>query len=401
MRSLALLLLLLPAFLRAQPNDTIVEYTIATGQTQFIPPALPFPPQLVSDNTGWNTGVMGAPQTLSQTPPVSTGGPFIQRLPAVGTYGLDLDLFPVSTVVKIKNMRNDTLFDGCTGIVIGPYTVLTMSACLNDGFFTNGPLWYDSAIVYPAYDLGLPHPLFDSATSGKYYIFKDWYDGESTGDFCGLIELTKPIGLSTGWVGMGYNTDTAFMNNTVFHSFTYPNVPDVINPSVQYNGDTLYYRYGELAYTPPSFDYYSLGVPSTHGEGGGPLLWTDNQAWITYGTLVWASQSSHRKIDFRTYHLLLNIISNYIPNGVEEQEKDLSLQAFPNPVHEQLQLKLPLSGTQRYELDLYSITGQLMETHSGSTEGTVTLQRRSWPAGSYIAVIRTDERVYHCRFTAD
>lgn len=378
-------------------NDTIVQYDFATGQTTFIPPP-PYSGPLVSDHSGWNTGSQGL-QQLPQTPPSSTGGPFIQRLPAGANYGFSPSLFPLSAVVQIKNMRNDTLFDGCTGIMIGPKTVLTMSACLSQ-VGTSPPVWYDSAMVYPGYDLGHANPLFDSASSQKYYIFKDWYDGNLT-DFIGLIELSKPIGYSTGWVGIGYNTDTAYMNNAVFHSFTYPHAPDIFNPTVQYDGDTLYYRYGELANIPQPSSYYRLGVTSTYGEGGSVVLGSDNQSWIAYGAEVFASQSDHWKIDFRTYSLLLHLITQVIPNSLAEHNRSETVNIFPNPSQGEASLQLPFNQPQDYKLHIYNATGQLMESHAGSTSGTIRLPQVQRAPGLYMIVVQSEGKRYTSRFVVN
>lgn len=268
----------------------------------------------------------------------------------------NLSSFPIRTSVKTSYYENDTLKDLCSGNMISKRHILTAAHC--HMFRDSNELFFDSILVCPVYDDEQPHPDFACHLVSKIYVLRDW---ELYGEDFVVLELAEDLGLRTGWLGIGFDDDDDSIEEPLYYKFAYParNLPGL--DSIDYNGDTLYYRYGEAkVYKFSIVNYigfaFNVGLP---GESGSAIIQVDNnENYISYGVQSFATQSFHNRITNRIFHLLLPIIQNDIDTSVEEVNATPHLIAYPNPTAGLISFNDPASFK---SIKVYGLTGQLME----------------------------------------
>ncbi len=321
-------------------TDTIIRYTYSTQitDTLLIPP-------LSSSITAARTAAFFG--TSINTVPLPTSTPTANLFPGTSFTRLaKVDAFfspsayPVRTTVKLVSYNNATLSSNCTGNMISSNMVLSAAHCISTYSlkqFRN----YDSLVVFPGFHNGLPNSNFSKAKVKRSYLFKTYYNGESWDDIT-LLELDTPIGFQTGWIGIGFDTAAAAFNTQTFHKFSYPAIPSPFDSTEIYNGDTLYYNYGNIS----NFSNVYLGVSGSiqgiPGQSGSSFMYTDNQnEYYSVGVFSFSSSYLHYRINAKTFQVFKKILND---NAVGLSENSIVLtqvNTFPNPFTETLCFDTP------------------------------------------------------------
>lgn len=297
----------------------------------------------------------------------------------------DLNKFPIRTSVKTSYYENDTIKDLCSGSIISKRHILTSAHC--HLYRDSNDLFFDSILVCPVYDNALPNTNFPCHLVSKVYALKDWNPyGE---DFV-VLEMEENIGLSTGWLGIGYDDDDDSIEEKLYYKFAYPadSLPGL--DSIGYNGDTLYYRYGEAKvykFSGNNFIGFAHNV-ALPGESGSSIVMVDNsESYISYGVLTFATHSFHNRITNRIFHVLKSIIGEEIDTSVDNLVSESPFDVYPNPTSGEIKLD---SKEKIDWIELYDWSGQLV-TRLNGTRPFLDLSFMS--NGIYILKICNDEGV--------
>ena len=128
-----------------------------------------------------------------------------------------------------------------------------------------------------------------------------------------------------------------------------------------YNGDTLYYNYGRLDLIETEFlGFNILGIP---GQSGSALFYTDNYVYYSFGTLTWAAQSRHRRLDRGMFYAFSEVIANTMA-GLSDQVAALPTtldlrQNYPNPFNQSTAIRFVVGNAGYIRLAVYNVSGQL------------------------------------------
>lgn len=211
------------------------------------------------------------------------------------------------------------------------------------------------------------------------------------------MELDKPLGLKTGWIGIGYNNNDSLLADGIFYKFSYPGVTILSIDSNEYNGDTLYFTYGKVDYFTGAgigVQNYIRGIP---GESGSSIIKIRNdEFYVSYGVLSFSSNIYHSRIRNATFHAIKVIINPYLnPNKLDVSDDDL-FYIYPNPASEYLsiqsELDVEISSCSLYNMMGYKLFDAAINTLPQK------LDIKSLSPGCYILKILSDNKVYVLKF---
>lgn len=170
----------------------------------------------------------------------------------------DANAYPYRTTVKIDNV---------TGILIDPYHVLTAGHVI-----TFSP-YFGTIKIIPGYNNG--YQPYNYAYPEKVYLLSNFSVGTNTD--IGIIKLDRPLGVSSGWNGFGYNNTDNFFTSTNFNNPCYPSA-DV------FNGEEMYNWTGRFDYVASDALYsYRIGITGMSGSGAFTKVNGNN---IVYGIVT-------------------------------------------------------------------------------------------------------------------
>ncbi len=369
-------------------SDTILVYDVRTQTTDTILP-ISFDTTTIFNSTSSAIGSLGTPVTLNLIPPTTnlfSGSNFSDIERAELFYSVTD--YPIRTAIKLFGWVNDTMYQGCSAIMIGGNLALTGAHCI----MLNQNWQFDSMIAVPAYDNGIYQPTIPTSMVDKYYMFKTWYVGWS--DDIAIIQLRQPIGQQIGWIGIAFSSDANYFTGKVFHKLSYPGVTNPWDSTKVYNGDTLYYNYGFIDNISANIlgvnSPEALGIP---GQSGSSLFYTDNSEYYSFGVLSLSSNYQHAQITRDIFYQFKNIMDNYAVATQEIAPNSTSVLIYPNPTNQHATVEFDNPRQENHTLTLYDIQGRLVYTVRDITTNKVEVYRKNLTSGLYFFQIRSDKEL--------
>lgn len=308
---------------------------------------------------------------------------FTQKTLVQNTY--NVTDYPIRTTIKLIIEDEGELFHSCSAVMISSRHALTAAHCFIDAANPNEVL-FDNILAYAMFDNGEQQDELNSAQVQKIYFFKDWesFNGEDMM----ILELDAPIGEKTGWLGIGFNNDNTFFENNNFHKFSYPG-EQIFEDETAYNGDTLYYTYGQLGFRQNStYNDVMLSVPDYNearpGESGSSIIYTNNEdEYTTYGVLNYLSDFKHSRIQPWQFYNIEAIIRESTRPIEPPQVNHTLFEVFPNPTVDFVNIKFK-DLTQEYTVIVYDSKGlkvDFVDIPKGQLNARIDLSNK--PSGMY------------------
>ena len=194
------------------------------------------------------------------------------------------------------------------------------------------------------------------------------------------------MGFDYGWIGVGYE-DSSFYFNHVFHKFSYPAVTDFFDTSKHYNGDTLYYQYGNVEMIKFA-NKENIIIPNTWGvpgQSGSSIYYSDNTDYFSSGVLSTSTGLRHEKISQKMFYQLENIIQNYSEyNALTHTQNAIQkLKIYPNPIYDGATIEFSNPGNNSYMLEIYDSQGRRCFYEKDIHSGQIQIERQSLHPGLY------------------
>lgn len=281
---LSFIVLVISTQIALSQNNGLVRYDAISGITDFIN-AVSIDTTKFYNSTSFSTGELTDVAELNMRKSLShiPGSGFTDIYSASSWF--KSSSYPARTAVKLFYYRQGTLHELCSGTLIDDNMVVTSAHCIyyyfDDSDFDRN--WVDSILVIPSYNNSNIDPSIGRAISTTFYVFENWYDEIDLNYDMALLELDKPIGKIAGWIGIGYNQKNEFYTNNIFHNFSYPSAVHPFDSTRIYNGNMLFYSYGQL----DTVAEYEIGhkVNAIPGQSGSSIIHSDNKIYQVYGVL--------------------------------------------------------------------------------------------------------------------
>lgn len=372
-------------------DKRIIVHDLVTGEIDSIAPVF-YDSTIIQDQTNHYIGNFDSNlELLEQTAPTENTYPnsnFTLKKKAALDY--ELSTYPVRTSVKLFFEENDTLFNLCSGSIISRKHVLTATHCI--ARIGTNDMQYDSIYVCPVFNDGEFHSDLNCSYVSKAFFFKDW---KLSSEDVSILELAEPIGETTGWISMGYNDSEDPFTDDIFYKFSYPNIQLFNSP--KYNGDTLYYAYGNI----DIFSKAQLGIKNSvgiPGESGSSIIKVVNdESYISYGVSTFANNMLHTRIRNNIFYSLKNIIEKDLITATSGDVNPSEITLYPNPTTSRLFLKNHiLNHVINFEIhDAFSKTVMLKNNH----ELGIGIDVSNLPSGNYYLRILSKSDTHSFPFT--
>lgn len=106
----------------------------------------------------------------------------------------------------------------CSGTMLDPKHVISAGHCVHSG--GSSGVWSTNVVVAPSWDGDAN--AFGTANGVELTTFTPWTQSRNYGGDMAFIELDRPVGFLTGWLGTGYSSSTSWWLATTFHMAGYP-----------------------------------------------------------------------------------------------------------------------------------------------------------------------------------
>ena len=276
--------------------------------------------------------------------------------------------FPYTTSVKIilPNMGDK---HQASGVMVGDRYVLTTAHSTNRKY-TNEIL-FDKIDVIASYDKSINPDEELRSTVAKIYFVEDWeiWGGEDLV----ILELEDPIGLQSGWMSIGYESEVENLSEGVYHKMSYPayNTPYNDKP---FTGNDLHISYGVVDYISEGFIGVQDHLMGLGGESGSPIFKTNNKdEFITYGVLSFLGNYSHTTLKPSIYYAFEDIIGQ-ASTSHNIKEPIFEVNVFPNPTSDFVNIEALKKIEESVMLEIYNSHGQIIANQVFESKNKISLQ---------------------------
>lgn len=238
--------------------------------------------------------------------------------------------YPYSTTCKLWITLSNFGLTACTGVLIGPRHIATAGGCLRDAVL--------GQVMAPAY--AAPGYHFGSSPFGQYNFSNAWVPNEWSSTFnanhnLGFIELTAPVGLTAGYLGIGYADQNSWFHSPTPEKYNigYPSTNDQLDPVLDH-GERMYIRGGHTDYAQTGCTNCLCHNQSGYrGMGGSPLYYL--QGADRYAVGVFGDGSNTHSCYNRFTTTWVNFMNGIINVSIPERNGPRYSMA-PNPARDQV-----------------------------------------------------------------
>ncbi|MCC6816959.1 MAG: T9SS type A sorting domain-containing protein [Saprospiraceae bacterium] len=310
--------------------------------------------------------------------------------------------YPISTVVKLfitfyNPTNGSNSFGTCSGVMISPEFVLTAGHCIKSKFDSSYAV---SCIVIPAYNLG--KQPYGRVTIKNWFSFTQWLSNGDLDYDIAIMSLNQPIGNSTGWLDLSYNTDSNFYysGNNVFNSFGYPAYDPTYNPVFEM-GERMYYMNGYMDFS-RSTNLICHNNIAYQGQSGSGVFLTDSInnpkvfAVLSNGSVFPPYHTCHCRLDSSMYVVFNNIISksNSIDNNIIKNQ----IVFYPNPVKNVVNILFHEMNSSDANLEIIDMFGKtIIKETINEYQSSAKIDLTSIPPGPYIVKIGNNTQRFATR----
>ena len=387
----------------SQSTSELIEYDFVTKEFDTL--LISFDPSLTSGKSQSSFGnLSGRFDLILETPTSNTyeNSQFGRLLRAADLF--EISDYPARTIVKFGtcNPTSDrTTSNRCTGTLVGSKYVLTAAHCVSHYDVTPYVPIDRTVTISVAPNNGDCHPNIESTIAIKAYFLPEWL-GESPSfseDDIVLLELKDHIGLDAGWMGFGFNESCEFYTENVFQKFSIPGTwldvgepyQSEFNPELFYNGDTLYYNYGNLNCCESNYiGHNGYLTDGASGQSGSGLFVTNNSDdYTVYGVQTFSNCYTHPKLSKEVFFGFKSIVERPILS-VNEKEKP-TFAVFPNPFKNSIQIHGNFADS--INVVVYSMNGNVIYERSSIENNTIDLSQLE--VGVYILTINIGQESFN------
>ncbi len=246
-------------------------------------------------------------------------GPTTQSAPAAGSRSdiveiPDTEMWPNSSTVKLFSYWPAGETTACSGMLVDAKVVLTAASCIysHDPALCTGSdssCWVTDVSAVPAYTDG--EAPYGRSGYESIMTWTAWTEGQNQAFDLAALRLRYPIGVTTGWLGVGFNTDNATFTENLLANSSYPQ-------DAPYTGERMYGWDGVVTDADSSDDIFYLDGSCDTGRIGSSLYSAHDG--ITYGVFSHNDAASGIGITRITY-AKFDSLRTFIQEGQPKENK--------------------------------------------------------------------------------